>query len=111
MQAIADNMMEEILMKPFTATPGQTARIDFDDVHDYHQYDSGTQGITDVEGNVIAGLERYRVVVGVSTSGGLPGVPSEHALKVTVTVSDMRAVDPNDPNSKLTLTGWRTNPS
>ena len=111
MQAIADNMMEEILMKPFAGTPGQTARVDFDEVRDYHKYDSGTQGITDVEGNVIAGLERYRVVVGVSTSSGLPGVPSADALQVTVTVSDMRAVDPNDPNSKLTLTGWRTNPS
>ncbi|KGF81780.1 hypothetical protein IA69_11025 [Massilia sp. JS1662] len=111
MQAIADNMMEEILMKPFAATSGQTVRVNFDDVRDYNNYDSLTAGVTDVEGNVIAGLERYRVKVDVTTSTDLPGVPSEEALRVTVTVSDMRAVDPNDPNSKLTLTGWRTNPS
>jgi MSHA pilin protein MshD len=110
MQAIADNMMEEILMKPFAVTPGPGPRINFNDVRDYDKYDSGTQGVTDVEGNVIAGLERYRVQVTVVTSGGLPNVPAADALLVTVTVTDMRQ-DPNDPNAKITLTGWRTNPS
>jgi MSHA pilin protein MshD len=110
MQAIADNMMEEILMKPFAKGPGTGARINYDDVRDYQGYDSLTKGIPDVEGNVIAGLERYRVVVSVAESAGLPNVPSGDALLVTVTVSDMRG-DPNDPASKITLTGWRTNPS
>ena len=110
MQAIADNMMEEVLMKPFVVAPGPGGRVNFNDVRDYQGYDSGTQGITDVEGNVIAGLERYRVKVAVETSAGLPNVPQADALLVTVTVIDMRQ-DPNDPNAKLTLTGWRTNPS
>jgi MSHA pilin protein MshD len=110
MQAIADNMMEEILMKPFAKGPGTGARINYDDVRDYHGYDSGTGGIPDVEGSVIAGLERYRVVVSVVESAALPGVPSADALLVTVTVSNMQG-DANDPNAKITLTGWRTNPS
>ena len=110
MQAIADNMMEEILMKPFAKGPGTGARINYDDVRDYQGYDSGTQGIPDVEGNVIAGLERYRVVVAVAESGGLPNVPSADALLVSVTVTDMRAAA-SDPSGKITLTGWRTNPS
>ncbi len=110
MQSIADNMMEEILMKPFAKGPGTGARINYDDVRDYQAYDSGTQGIPDVEGNVIAGLERYRVVVSVTGSTGLPGVPSADVLLVTVTVSDMKQ-DPNAPGTSVTLTGWRTNPS
>jgi MSHA pilin protein MshD len=110
MQAIADNMMEEILMKPYAKGPGTGARINYDDVRDYQGYDSGTAGIPDVEGNVIAGLERYRVVVSVVESAALPGVPSADALRVTVTVSNMRG-DANDPSSTITLTGWRTNPS
>jgi MSHA pilin protein MshD len=110
MQAIADNMMEEILMKPFAVAPGPGPRINFNDVRDYDQYDSGTQGIPDVEGNVIAGLEPYRVHVTVVTSAGLPNVPAADALLVTVTVTYLR-LDPKDPNATLTLTGWRTNPS
>lgn len=110
MQAIADNMMEEILMKPFAVAPGPGPRVNFNDVRDYQNYDSGTQGVTDVEGNVIPGLERYRVQVTVATSAGLPNVPAADALQVTVTVTDMRQ-DPNAPNAKITLTGWRTNPS
>jgi MSHA pilin protein MshD len=112
MQAIADNMMEEILIKPFTpsdpAPPAGGARINFDGVTDYNGY--GTSGIQDVEGNAIPGLERYRVDVTVAKSGALPNVPLADALLVTVTVTDTRA-DPNDPNAKITLTGWRTNPS
>ena len=110
MQAIADNMMEEILMKPFAPGPGTGARINYDDVRDYNGYDSKTGGITDVEGNVIAGLERYQVAVQVNTNGGLPNVPLADALLVTVTVTNLRA-PADDPNRQITLTGWRTNPS
>jgi MSHA pilin protein MshD len=108
MQAIADNMMEEILMKPFGTGPGTGARINFDDVRDYNQYQS--TGIVDVEGNAIPGLERYNVVVAVDDKLPLANVPAGGALRVTVTVTDTRAAT-NDPNAKITLTGWRTNPS
>jgi len=107
MQAIADNMMEEILMKPFAQGPGSGARINFDDVRDYDGYT--TTGIADVEGNAIPGLERYAVAVKVEKAT-LPGVAtSDDALRITVTVS----VPGNDPSypPPITLTGWRTNPS
>ena len=110
MQAIADNLMEEILMKPFAKGPGAGARINFDDVLDYKGYDSGTAGVTNVEGTVIPGLERYEVVVAVDDKATMPGVPSGQAMLVTVTVIDLRA-SPNAPGSRLVLTGWRTNPS
>jgi MSHA pilin protein MshD len=108
MQAIADNMLEEILMKPFAKGPGTGARINFDDVRDYAGY--ATTGITDVEGNAIPGLERYNVVVTVDDKAVLANVPSGGALLVTVTVSDTR-VAPNTPGATIVLTGWRTNPS
>lgn len=110
MAAIADNLMEEILMKPFAKGPGTGARINFDDVLDYKGYDTGTQGVTDVEGNVIAGLERYEVAVAVDDQATMPNVPAGQAMLVTVTVTDLRA-EPNAPGRNLVLTGWRTNPS
>jgi MSHA pilin protein MshD len=107
MQAIADNMMEEILMKPFAQGPGAGARVNFDDVRDYNGYN--TTGIRDVEGNMIPGLERYAVTV-EAIPAALTGVATTgDALRVTVTVS----VPGNDPSypKPIVLTGWRTNPS
>ena len=106
MQAIADNMMEEILMKPFTpldpAAPAGGARINFDCVMDYNGY--ATTGIQDVEGNAIPGLQRYSVAVVVKPIA-LTGVAANaDSLRVVVTVS-MAGADP------VVLTGWRTNPS
>jgi MSHA pilin protein MshD len=106
MQAIADNMMEEILMKPYAKGPGTGARSSFDDVLDYDGYDSKTQGIPDVEGNVVPGLERYQVVVSVKNNLPLANVPAADTLKIDVTVILIA-----DPNMKIVLTGWRTNPS
>ena len=107
MQAIADNIMEEILMKPYATGPGTGARINFDDVRDYSGYDSQTQGIPDVEGNVIQGLERYKVHVDVlDNKVPLANVPASDTLKIIVTVSLIA-----DPNTTVVLTGWRTNPS
>jgi MSHA pilin protein MshD len=106
MQAIADNMMEEILMKPFKsadpAPPAGGARINFDCVADYNGY--GTTGIQDVEGNAIPGLERYNVAVKVEQVA-LAGIATgTDSLRVTVTVS-------MPGNGSIVLTGWRTNPS
>jgi MSHA pilin protein MshD len=111
MQAIADNMMEEILMKPFAPGPAPGApggpRIGFDDVRDYDGYQS--TGIRDVEGNPIPGLERYEVVV-VAKPAALAGVATAgDALRVTVTVK-MSGTTPGFPDP-IVLTGWRTNPS
>lgn len=112
MQAIADNMMEEILLKPYAAGPNpgaraNGARIGYDDVRDYDGY--GTTGIQDVEGNAIAGLERYRVAVAVAAVQ-LTGMPANGALQITVTVTN---TTPNAqaPGAAVVLTGWRTDPS
>jgi MSHA pilin protein MshD len=115
MQAIADNMMEEILLKPYAVGPAPGAaaggpRLNFDDVRDYDTYGTNIQGIRDVEGNAIAGLERYTVLVAV-TSTGLTNVPVGNALQIVVTVSvNGSATDDNLPKP-VTLTGWRTDPS
>lgn len=124
MEAIADNLMEEILMKPFAppAPPAVDApgarqngpRVNFDNVADYDRYDTGAQGIRDVEGNVIPGLESYQATVAVYPNAQFPnvaltGIPKGDALQVVVTVTNLRAPQ-NDPNRTLTLTGWRTKP-
>jgi len=110
MQAIADNMMEEILMKPFKsadpAPPAGGARINFDCVTDYDGYGKGITGIQDVEGNAIPGLERYNVAVEVKQAP-LAGVADALRVVVTVSVPGTGAGLPNP----IVLTGWRTNPS
>jgi MSHA pilin protein MshD len=113
MQAIADNMMEEILMKPFAPPEGSTVtaasgRFNYDQVSNYDGYGQGLTGIRDVEGNVIPGLERYTVLVSVKQAA-LGNIPSKDALRVIVTVTAPGA-DPNLPQP-IVLTGWRTNPS
>jgi MSHA pilin protein MshD len=113
MQAIADNMMEEILMKPFAPPEGSTVtpasgRVNYDQVSDYDGYGQGLTGIRDVEGNVIPGLERYTVLVSVQQAA-LAGIPSKDALRVTVTVA-VTGTSASLPQP-IVLTGWRTNPS
>lgn len=123
MQAIADNMMEEILMKPFAPGPAPAypggARVNYDDVRDYDGYGGDAngnpiqQGILDVEGNVIPGLERYTVVVSAKPAAlaGITNPDTAHtnALRVTVTVA-VTGTDASLPQP-IVLTGWRTNPS
>jgi MSHA pilin protein MshD len=113
MQAIADNMMEEILMKPFAPPDGSTVtaasgRVNYDQVRDYDGYGTGIVGIRDVEGNPIPGLERYTVLVKVEQAA-LGGIPNTDALRVTVSVA-IPGDNPSYP-SPIVLTGWRTNPS
>lgn len=101
MAAIADNLMEEILLKPFAPGPGTNGRINYDDVRDYADYNhDNAPGISDVEGNPIPGLEAYTVNVEVKPQA-LTGIPSTDALVVTVTVGHADVPD-------FVLTGWRT---
>ena len=114
MQAIADNMMEEILLKPYAPGPAPGAgaggaRVNFDDVRDYDGYGQSIQGIRDVEGNAIPGLGRYTVLVTV-TSTGLTNIPNTDALQIVVKVSVNDGATNTSP-APITLTGWRTNPS
>jgi MSHA pilin protein MshD len=80
----------------------------FDNVSDYHAYDSGTatpSGITNINGVTIDGLTPYRVVVSVAgqpLSGiGDDGDGRPQSLLVTVTVT-------GPGNTTVILHGYRT---
>ena len=99
MLSIAEEMMEEVTLKPFAAQPvvpaAGCARATHDDALDYNGYASA--GICDIDGNAIPSLATYDVAVTV-VPGALPtGVA---ALRVVVTV--------RHGAETLTLVGYRT---
>lgn len=80
----------------------------FDHVNDYHGFDSNTavpSGIRTIDGNLIAGLDGYRVTVSVAgqTVGGIGNDASGNpqSLLITVTVT-------GPGNTTVTLNGYRT---
>jgi MSHA pilin protein MshD len=95
-------MMEEVMLKPYESTTGtKSTRAQYDALDDYASY--AKQAVTDVDGNAIAGLERYRVAVTVGPAGQtLPGVATSDVKRIVVTVWN--------GNQNLVLTGWRTKP-
>jgi MSHA pilin protein MshD len=118
MLAVAETMMEEIMQKPYTGDGAVPARrVLYDEIRDYAGY--AQTGISNVNGDAVAGLERYGVAVSVhcpgngaaatascpAGSGGpaLTGINVGDALRIVVTVSAPGA-------DALTLTGWRTRP-
>ena len=103
MLAIGETMMEEVMLKPYESTiTGQDAtRAQYDELDDFTDYKK--QAVTDVDGNVIAGLERYRVAVTVGAAAQtLPGVQTADVKRIVVTVWN--------GEQSLVLTGWRTRP-
>ena len=99
MLAIAEEMMEEILLKPYTPGSGTISgcnRAAADDVSDYAGY---SQPICDIDGTAVAGLSGYTVAVAVNSSASLATLSSS-VKKITVTVA--RGGD------SLVLIGWRT---
>lgn len=100
MTAIAQELMEEIQLKPYASAsnsaPAGCARDTYNDVSDYQGYATSGQ-ICTVDGVAIAELASYSVSVGVA-AGSLAGVAA--ARRITVTVS--RGSD------SFALTGWRT---
>jgi len=100
MLAIAEEMMEEIQLKPYASAsnsaPAGCARDTYNDVSDYQGYATSGQ-ICTVDGVTIAELASYSVSVGVA-AGSLAGVTA--ARRITVTVSRGR--------DSFALTGWRT---
>lgn len=106
--AIAEEMMEEILLKPFPPGSGAGAggasdcglagadRSGYDDVRDYHGYQ--TPNICDISGQAVPGLAGYSVAVTVQvmTLSGLGGV-----LRVNVTAAR--------GGQSMSLDGFRTN--
>ena len=108
MTAIADEMMEEILLKPFAQTlPNPPfagcARLTYNDVRDYDGYHA--TNVCDIEGNGIVALSGYDVRVSVSrppaaSAVSLSGVAATDQLTVTVNVTH--------GSDSYSLTGWRT---
>jgi MSHA pilin protein MshD len=110
--AIAESLLEEVVLMPFTlcdpddpnadtgvgcATlestmgpePGETRyhpTTPFDNVNDYHGFDSVADGgIKDISGNLVAALSGYSASIDVSDAT-LPNVAAGDALLVKVTV-------------------------
>lgn len=103
MLAIAEEMMEEIALKPYQAVtnsaPATCARDTYNDIFDYNGYASPSGGVCDLDGNAIATLAGYSVAVAV-TQSALGGITAQNAAKIVVTVTH--------GSDDLTLTGWRT---
>lgn len=100
MLSIAEEMMEEILLKPYSATnrPGTIIgcnRSAADDIGDYAAYAS--QPVCDIDGVAVAGLEGYAVSVSVEAAS--LGAVVAGVRKITVHV--VRGAE------SLSLTGWR----
>jgi MSHA pilin protein MshD len=101
MLAIAEEMMEEIQLKPYA--PAKTAsgcyRSGFAGMMDYDGYSCAIYPINAAAGDPpVAALAGYAVSVSITTPG-LAGVAEARRVQVTVT----RGGD------SLTLVGWRTN--
>jgi MSHA pilin protein MshD len=100
MLAIAEELMEEIQLKPFApaanAAPSGCARDTFNDIGDYHGYSSGGS-ICTVDGTPIAALAGYTVSITV-TPATLGGVAAARRIGITVTRG----------GESLSLVGWRT---
>ena len=100
MLAIAEEMMEEIQLKPYAVAantaPAACARNTWNDVLDYNGYATSGQ-ICTIDGAAIPSLAGYSVQVTV-VAASLAGVGAARRINVTVTRG----------TNSFTLTGWRT---
>ena len=95
--AIAEAMLDEILLNSYDPLPGTGARANFDDVDDYNGYTTAG-GIVDISGAVVAGLSAYNIVNVSVSATGLNAVAE--VKRITVTVRDPQGRD-------LSLDGYR----
>ena len=98
--AMAEEMMEEIQLKPFApaanAAPAGCARDTFNDVRDYQGYNQ----VCTIDGVPVPALAGYTLNVAIGPAA-LGAVAAGEALRIAVTAA--RGSD------SLTLVGWRTN--
>jgi MSHA pilin protein MshD len=97
--AIAQDLMEEIQLKPYTAeansAPAACARDSYNDIADYNGYSS--LGVCTIDGVPIPALAGYSVRATV-VSAALFDVTAAKSIRVTV----------SSGSESLTLVGWRT---
>ena len=100
MLAIAEEMLEEIQLRPYAAMPNTApsgcGRAEFNDIGDYHSYATSAQ-VCMLDGTPIAALAGYSVAVSVRAAT-LGGVAAARRITVTVTRGAL----------SLQLSGWRT---
>lgn len=104
--AIAESLLEEILLKDYAKQSGSTAvgyagggaRNFYDCVDDYSGYMT-TGGIVDVSGLPVSGLESYNVSPAVDVSTVTLGAVTVKRVVVSVT----------GPQGVISLTGYRAN--
>jgi MSHA pilin protein MshD len=103
MLSIAEEMMEEILLKPYAVSSGAISGCDRHLADDLFDYGSGytDQPVCDIDGGSV-GLAGYTVSVSLQaenlTSTAAVSAP---AIRVTVTVN-------HGATETLSLVGWRT---
>lgn len=99
--AIAESMLEEILLKEYANPVGGysgSSRALFDDVDDYNGYTT-TSGIVDMTGAVVAGLANYNIAPAVAVTAATVGGLTVKRVVVSVT----------GPQGSISLTGYRAN--
>lgn len=89
--AIAEAMLDEILLSAYDHDGVVGTRAQFNDVQDYHGFTTSPGGLTDIQGAAVSGLGAYNVAVSVSTPATLddenPGLADvNESRRVTVTV-------------------------
>jgi MSHA pilin protein MshD len=101
--ALADSLMEEILLKPFVdpdGVSGETTRATFDDVSDYNGINEVISAAGPVFLSMPANLNGYTVKIDV-VNDATTKLGTVAAAKVTVTVSKAGA-------NSISMTGYRT---
>jgi MSHA pilin protein MshD len=106
MLAIAETMMEEVMLKPYVTDGGNAAqpatRVDYTEIDHYNGY-ATSGGIVDVAGDPIAGLGRYDVAVSVTPATLTDIADAADVRRIQVVVTERSG-------QQLQLTGWRTKP-
>ncbi|WP_217127013.1 type IV pilus modification PilV family protein [Hydrogenophilus thiooxidans] len=110
MLAIAEGMLEEVLLQPYSATyppvnpspsllpcSSAASRAGFATVAHYQNY--ATSGICNLDGSAVSGLDKYQLRVTLTPTTLSVGGFSLAAVKVTVTVTH--------GGESLSVSGWK----